>query len=537
VGQISQLKSTDRLGFSGVSAATSQSPESTRELLPLPLMKQRSSSSSRFPHPVYLKTVLKPNFQHSVTHFFEPLIEINQAHAIMLAHCGIIARGHAATLLKALQQVREERRKLEAYSFRGMEEDLFFYVERRLASLCGAELSGHLSVARSRNDVDITLYRMVLRKELLQAASQVHGLQRVLLDLARMHAGSVFPVVTHTQFAQPTTLGHYLMAVAEFLERDLTRLMQACQTVNCCPLGACVATTTGFSIDRSLLGCLLGFDAVLENAYGCIASVDYLVESMGVVSTLMVNLGRFVQDLLLWSSQESGLLILPDGFVQGSSIMPQKRNPVALEHLRILASNAIGHCQAVVLGLHNTPFGDIVDAEDDIQPMARAAFEYTERVLQLLKAVLEAAEFNTEKALFKCQNGEITLTELADWLVRNRQLPFRIAHRIVSQVGQGLRARPARRRGEPQSERISALLQAASEKVTGTPILVSPDLLSSILDPVQFVEARKVFGGPSPQTVRQSIARRQRRSSRLERLLGEKRRILDTYARQLSKLS
>jgi argininosuccinate lyase len=500
-------------------------------------MKQRSSSSSAFPHPVYLKVVLKPNFQHSVTNFFESLVEINQAHAIMLAHRGIIARRHAATLLKALRQVGEERKKLEGYSYLGVEEDLFFYVESRLASLCGADLSGHLSVARSRNDVDITLYRMVLRKELLQTASHVHQLQRVLLGLAQSHAGSVFPVVTHTQFAQPTTLGHYLMAIVEFLERDLIRLMQSYHTVNCCPLGACVATTTGFPIDRNLLGRLLGFDVVLENAYGCIASVDYLVESVGAVSTLMVSVGKFIQDLLLWSSQESGLLILPDGFVQGSSIMPQKRNPVALEHLRILASNAIGQCQAVVLGLHNTPFGDIVDAEDDIQPAVRATFEYAGRVLELLKAVLEAAEFNIEKALSKCQSGEITLTELADWLVRRHRLPFRTAHRIVSQVGEGLRERPARRRGEPQSQRVSALLQAASEKVTGTAILVSPGLMSSILDPVQFVEARKVFGGPSPQTVQRSIARHLRGASRQERWLEEKRRVLDTYARQLSKLT
>jgi argininosuccinate lyase len=313
--------------------------------------------------------------------------------------------------------------------------------------------------------------------------------------------------------------------------------MESYHTVNQCPLGACVATTTGFSIDRSLLGRLLGFDTILENAYGCIASVDYLLESVGTVSTLMVSLGRFVQDLLLWSSQESGLLILPDGFVQGSSIMPQKRNPVALEHLRILASNAVGQCQAVVLGLHNTPFGDIVDAEDDIQPTVRAVFEYSERVLELSKAVLEAAEFNVGKALSKCRSGEITLTELADWLVRNRRLPFRTAHRIVSQVGKSLRARPARRRGEPQSQRISTLLQVASQTVAGTAILVAPDLMSSILDPVQFVEARKVFGGPSPRTVERSIARRRTLISRQERWLQEKKGVLDTYARQLNRLS
>lgn len=499
-------------------------------------MKQRSRSSSTFPHPAYLKAVLKPNFEHSIHHFLEPLIEINQAHAIMLSHCGIIARRQAAMLLRALRQVGNEQEKLKGYSYSGVEEDLFFYLEGRLASLCGADVSGHLSVARSRNDVDITLYRMVLRKELLQTAGQVHDLQRVLLGLAQTHTASIFPVVTHTQFAQPTTLGHYLMATVEFLERDLFRLRQSYHTVNCCPLGACVATTTGFPIDRSLLARLLGFDAVLENAYGCIASVDYLIESMGALTTLMVSVGKFIQDLLLWCSQDSGLLVLPDGFVQGSSIMPQKRNPVALEHLRILASNAVGQCQAVILGLHNTPFGDIVDAEDDIQPPIRATFEYSGRVVELFKAVLRAAEFNLERSLSKCQSGEITLTELADWLVRSHQLPFRTAHRIVSQVGEGLRERPARRQGESQSQRVTALLQVASERITGKAITISPGRISSILDPVHFVQTRRVFGGPSPQVVRRSIARHQRRASRQERWLEEKNRVLITYARQLSKL-
>jgi len=499
-------------------------------------MKRRSYSSSAFPHPTYLKTVLKPNFQQSVRHFFQPLIEINQAHAKMLSACGIIAQRHGAILVTALRQIGEEQSRLESYVYRGAEEDLFFYVESRLARLCGADISGHLSAARSRNDVDITLYRMVLRKELLQTVLQVHQLRRVLLRLAQFHSASVFPVVTHTQFAQPTTLGHYLMATVEFLERDGTRLMHSFQTVNCSPLGACVATTTGFPINRRLLARLLGFETVLENAYGCIASVDYLVESAGALLTLMVNAGKFIQDLLLWSSQESGLLILPDGFVQGSSIMPQKRNPVALEHLRILASNAIGQCQAVALGLHNTPFGDIVDAEDDIQPVVRAAFEYAGRVLELLKAVLEAAEFNIEKALSKCQNGEITLTELADWLVRSRGLPFRTAHRIVSQVGEGLRVRPVRRKGEPQSERVAALLLTASASVTGEAIHVPPSQISSILDPVHFVETRKVFGGPSPRIVRESINRHRRLADTQERWLRSKSRLLVNYGRRLHKL-
>ena len=324
---------------------------------------------------------------------------------------------------------------------------------------------------------------------------------------------TILPVVTHTQLAQPTTLGHYLLAAAEFLERDRTRAIQAFIHVNQSPLGACVATTTGFPIDRHLLASLLGFDGVLENAYGCIASVDYLVESAGTLSTLMVNVGRFVQDLLLWSSQDIGLIDLPDGFVQSSSIMPQKRNPVALEHLRILASNAVAQSQSIILDLHNTPFGDIVDTEDDLQPVVRQAFSYTNRVLELLKVIIESLEINVEKALLKCQGGEITLTELADWLVRTRHVPFRSAHKVVSRVAKELRKQPARRQGESFSERVSLLLEGAGAELLGEPICLSPSEISRILYPRHFVQVRQVFGGPAPRVVRQSIRRHLKRAA------------------------
>lgn len=496
----------------------------------------RVPASSGFPHPSYLQAVLKPNFDHSVRHFFRPLIEINRAHAIMLARCGIIPKSHGARILAALKQISTQENQLASYRYRGAEEDLFFHVERRLEALCGSRVAGHLSVARSRNDIDITLYRMVLRKELLGLAQQVSLLQSLLLELSKRHLKTLFPVVTHTQLAQPTTLAHYLMAAVEFLERDLNRLASAFQTVNRCPLGACVATTTGFPIDRALLSKLLGFSAVMENAYGCIASVDYLIESVGAASTLMINLGRFIQDLLGWSSQDSQLISLAEGFVQCSSIMPQKRNPVALEHLRVLASCGLGQCQAVALGLHNTPFGDVVDAEDDIQPVVRNAFDYASRVVDLLTQVLKSMVVDRERALALCRSNGITLTELADVLVRDRRLPFRMAHRVVSRVALGLRQQPSRRKGEPWSDAVSALTARYSREVAGETIRIPPQQLSRVLDPAQFVSVRKIVGGPAPATVRSSIRRHLKANANRRRWLEAQQLALGRYPENLASL-
>jgi argininosuccinate lyase len=496
-------------------------------------MNHRRLEFSAFPHPVYLDAVLKPNFEHSVQHFFLPLIEINQAHAIMLTRRKIIPRRYGTRILRALRQLAGQRSQLQAYPYKGEEEDLFFYIEKRLEKLCGLQVAGCLSVARSRNDVDITLYRMVLRKELLETSVHVNQLQQLLLDLAERHLETIFPVVTHTQLAQPTTLAHYLMAAVEFLSRDLDRLFQAYLRVNQSPLGACVATTTGFPIDRKLLGELLGFSSVLENAYGCVASADYLIESVSALKVLMVDLGRLIQDLLSWSSQDSRLIRLADGFVQCSSIMPQKRNPAALEHLRVLASCALGQCQTVVFGLHNTPFGDIVDAEDDIQPSVRSAFAYGRRVLTLLTEVLRSVTVDGERALAKCREGEITLTELADWLVRRHDLPFRIAHRVVSHVAAGLRQHPARRKGESPFERISDLTTRFSKTILGQEICVSPRLLSTILDPAHFVKVRRVTGGPAPEQVKRSIHRYRKINRRSYRRLQEKTAALADYRKAL----
>ena len=167
------------------------------------------------------------------------------------------------------------------------------------------------------------------------------------------------------------------------------------ERTNRCPLGSCAITGTGFPIDRELTADLLGFDGPTGNTYGSIATVDYLLESVSAAAVLLVGLGRFVQDLLLWCTSEFNYLRLGDGFVQCSSIMPQKRNPVALEHARAIASKALGQAQAIVTAVHNTPFGDIVDTEDDLQPLVFAVFRRRDAGrCRLVAAAMATAEFD-----------------------------------------------------------------------------------------------------------------------------------------------
>jgi argininosuccinate lyase len=339
----------------------------------------------------------------------------------------------------------------------------------------------------------MTMYRMRQRELLLGLFAADVELRESLLSLASRHLHTIFAVHTHTQRAQPTTVAHYLLAVVEQLERDATRLRGAFQRTNLCPLGACAITGTGFPIDRGLTADLLGFDGPTGNTYGSIATVDYLLENVSAATVLLVGFGRVVQDFLLWSMSEMSYLRLADGFVQCSSIMPQKRNPVALEHARALGSKALGQAQAIVTSVHNTPFGDIVDTEDDLQPLVISMFRDATRAVLLLAAAMRAAEFDAVALEARAAEGWTTLTELADTLARDHQLPFRAAHAIAGQL-------VAARERDPDAP-LSALLRTASRDVIGEEIHYAEEALAEILSVRHFVMVRRTPGGPAPEEV------------------------------------
>ena len=383
--------------------------------------------------PEYVSRVLRENFEDAKTLFLSPLVAIHYAHLVMLRQQDIINAADAHALRDALDAL--PLADVKGASYDQACEDLFYYIERLLVRSCGEDVAGRLRVARSRNDIDMTMYRMRQREFIAAAAGAVLDLRDALIDLASRHRETFFAAHTHTQPAQPTTVAHYLLAIIEQLERDTVRLRAAYASTNKCPLGACAITGTGFPIDRQLTSDLLGFDEPTGNTYGSIATVDYLLESVAATQVMLAGLGRVVQDLLQWCTQEFGYLRLADGLVQGSSIMPQKRNPVALEHARSIASKAFGQAAAIAAAVHNTPFGDIVDTEDDLQPLVASMFGDAHRAVALVAASMRGAEFNIERMHAHAEEGAITSTEVADRLVRDENLPFSKAHARAAAMG------------------------------------------------------------------------------------------------------
>jgi argininosuccinate lyase len=484
----------------------------------------KTQDESRFPAPVYADTVLRVNFRDAQQHFLDALIEIHYAHTLMLERQRIIPRATAQSCIRGLGEL--DRGELGSVAYDGHTEDLFFFVEEALERLCGKAAAGSMHTARSRNDIDITQYRMCLRGEILSIVRKLNAAREVLLGLARRHSATLMPAYTHTQPAQPITFGHYLLAVIELMGRDERRLQAAWATVNRCPLGACAISTTGFPIDRELTAGLLGFEELQLNSYGAIAATDYLTETAGAIATAMLNLGRVTQDFLSWCTAEVGYLRLSNAWVQISSIMPQKRNPVPFEHVRVLASKALAQAQGIFGCLHNTPFGDINDAEDDLQPLVFAATGDAIRAINLLAGVMGECEVNTERMAERAAADFLTVTELADTLVRREGVTFREAHRLVSAGVNELHGHYSQ---AAMVEAVAALAPA----YFGRTLLASREELLEALDPRHFVNIRRTPGGPAPEALKPAIAQAEMQVAGTRSWIEEKSALLAGYPERI----
>lgn len=460
----------------------------------------RLSDSSTFPDPVYKDTVLRPLFDGARTHYVEGFRAIDRAHLVMLAETGILDPGSAGKIAEALQAIDAEVDPANL-AYTGEVEDFFFLIEKELKSRLGPDLAGRLHTARSRNDIDHTLFKLALKGRLDLLLGKALALHDVLISAAEREKATLIVAYTHGQPAQPTTFGHYLSAIIEVLGRDIERLFEARATVDLSPMGAAAITTSGFPIDRARVAQLLGFSAPLQNSYSCIAAVDYITSTYGAIELMFLHLGRPIQDLQFWTSFEVGQVYVPNALVQISSIMPQKRNPVPIEHLRLLASQTFGRARAMLDVMHNTPFTDMNDSEGETQAMGYQAFDSAFRVLGLLAALMGQIRIDPARVANNIRRSCITITELADSLVRREGLSFRQGHEIAAAVAKAVVAMD----GDLPVDGFAPFL-AAFEKATGRRTMIDAALFAQLVSPEHFVAVRDRFGGPAPAPLDAAIA-------------------------------
>ncbi|WP_172125873.1 MULTISPECIES: argininosuccinate lyase [unclassified Devosia] len=459
----------------------------------------RLADQSVFPDPVYKETVLRPLFDGAKDHHVEGFRAIDRAHLVMLAQTGILDADQAREIAGALESIDTEIDPA-ALVYKGEVEDFFFLIEKELKKRIGPDLGGRLHTARSRNDIDHTLFKLGLRERLNLLINKALKLHSTLIEAAEREQATLIVAYTHGQPAQPTTFGHYLSAIVEFVGRDIERLLQAYRLVDLSPMGAAAITTTGFPTDRALVAELLGFAAPLQNSYSCIAGVDYITATYSAMELMFLHLGRPIQDFQVWSSFEVGQLYVPNSLVQISSIMPQKRNPVPVEHLRHLASQTCGRAHAMLTVMHNTPFTDMNDSEGETQSMGYGAFESAYRVLDLLAALVAQVRINPERVRANINRSCITITELADSLVRREGLSFREGHEIAASVAKAVVAAG----GDLAGDGYAPFL-AAFEHATGRKSALDAAAFAEIVSPEYFVAVRTRFGGPAPEPLQAAI--------------------------------
>ncbi|WP_160725337.1 argininosuccinate lyase [Bacillus sp. USDA818B3_A] len=455
----------------------------------------------KFPGATYSEVVLAPAYEHAKQTFLEPMLAIHKAHLIMLVEQGLLQESAASKIFAGINTIDKETILQSTYD--GQYEDLFFLVESQIMKVAG-EVGGSLHLARSRNDMGVAMYRMVLREKILVAVEALLSFQETLLKVIDTYKETIVLGHTHTQQAQPMTFSHYLLGMYDVVDRDLKRLKAAYDTCNVSPLGAAALTTTGFPINRKTVAELLGFPNIIKSAYDAIGGADYLGEIATAIQLAFINLGRFSQDLLLWSSQEFSAIRVADPYVQTSSIMPQKRNPVSLEHIRALSSSGIGNAQTVLQMLHNTPYGDINDTEDDLQPYLWKGLHLIDQVFRLTKVVVGTIEVNEELLKRRAQESFATITELADTLFREANIPFRTSHSVASQV-----VKIAMSRGWNATQVTSVLVDEAANAVIGHPLNVPEEIIRTAMDPKHFVKIRSLPGGPAPEEMKRAIMERE----------------------------
>ena len=460
--------------------------------------KTLANDGENFPSAIYRGLVLEPAYDEAKTNLLAYMHQANRAHLAALFHCGIISGGDASTIKSALDALPLVQFANSSYS--GEFEDLFFAVEDWLIGYAG-DAAGNLHIARSRNDMGVALYRLALRNLLLQLISSAVSLENALAAFASEHTQTAMIAHTHTQQAQPTTLGHYVAGVVFMLDRDIKRLQAAYAQVNRSPLGAAAITTSGFPLDRELIRSYLGFESLIENSYDAIGGGDYIGETAACAKLACNNLGRFINDLLLWSTQEFGYMLLAAPYIQISSIMPQKRNPVSIEHMRSLLSSASGDCSSALLMLHNTPYGDIVDTEDDAQPYLWRALKKLDGIYNLLEAVIATAHVDAEKMEARAGDSFAVVTELADTLVREAGIPFRMAHSVAQKL-----VNKCLDENLKLSDINYALISDEYKNVVGTDLNVAPEIITKSLKYKNFIEIRSMKGGPEVKELTRCIS-------------------------------
>ena len=414
-------------------------------------------------------------------------IQGSVAYAGALARAGLVSEQERDQLVEGLRQVRAEFDD-GAFQIKAGDEDIHTAVERRLGELVGP-VAGKLHTGRSRNDQVTTDLRLYLLREITSLDEGLSQLQAAIVAQAEAHLDVIMPGYTHMQQAQPILFSHWLMSFFWKFQRDRERLADAARRTSVCPLGAGALAGHPLGVDRRALADELGFAGVAENSVDAVNDRDYVVEFLACAALAQVHLSGLAEDLILWSTREFGFVELDEAFSTGSSLMPQKKNPDALELIRGKSGRVLGHLVGVLTTLKGLPSAYNKDLQEDKQ----ALFDVLQTLaieLDIATGVIRTLDVNSARMAAALDDG-LLATDLADYLVR-KGVPFRKSHHLVGR---------AVKRAEDLSLSLKDLDLAAYKAIHPA---FAQDVYG-VLDFQRSVEARDAIGGTAPAAARAQI--------------------------------
>ena len=413
------------------------------------------------------------------------------AHADMLAKVGILTQADRDAIVSGLEAVRAEIDS-DTFTFSRALEDIHMNVESRLKTLIG-DAAGRLHTARSRNDQVATDFRLYVRDAIDMLTAQIATLQLALVNRAEEHVSTIMPGFTHLQNAQPVTFGHHLLAYVEMLGRDSGRFADARTRLNESPLGSAALAGTPYPIDRDMTAAALGFDRPTANSLDAVSDRDFVLETLAAASICAMHLSRLSEELVVWSSAQFGFVKLSDKFTTGSSIMPQKRNPDAAELIRAKVGRIMGALTSLMMVMKGLPLAYSKDMQED-KEVAFDALDALSLSLAAMTGMVADLVPNKDRMRASANAGFSTATDVADWLVREANIPFREAHHITGQ--------------------IVALAEQKNMSLEGLTIedfkFIDPRIdsrIHKVLTVEASVAARKSYGGTAPANVAAQAAR------------------------------
>ena len=443
------------------------------------------------PAEVVCKYLFRPAILDDNCRSFKNMSDINLAHALMLAKEKIIPQEDAKKLLQGL--LRLEEKGPDALTLNPKLEDYYFNIEQNLIADIGMDIAGRLHTGRSRNDLQSTLVRMNIRDEVARLIPLVFDLRKKIIRLADENRETTVTGYTHMQPAQPISLGYYFCAIAEAIERDYERIFDAFNRMNYSTLGGGAFAGTSFPIDREFTAIKLGFNGPVYNALDGVASRDYVLELTGVFAILGATISRFASDLYTWTTDEFGYVEVDDSVAACSSIMPQKKNPITLEHIKAKTAHLLSAFVSVFGTLKSASFGHSREISESFTMFWESARQL-EIILELLNATLETLKVKKEGMEDKARKNFCVVTEIADELVKTENIPFRVAHKIVGNL-----VRKCIDAGINSSGITAKLVNEATKEVTGKETTWSEEHTAEVLSPSRSIHEKLSLGGPSPK--------------------------------------